>query len=1035
MFSVTATGSQPLAYQWKLNGTNLNGATNASVTVSNVQPTNAGNYSVLVGNTAGSTNSANALLTVNGGGGGSCTPPPSGIVGWWPGNNNASDIVNGNNGTLFGNTTFAAGEVSQAFSFDGNFDSVNLGNPTNLQLQNLTIEAWIKRGSTNVASLTPGGGAIMAYGGGGYSFVLEDNGKLGLGVVDGVNSSIGTPTVADTNYHHVAMTRNGTNVVFYVDGAGFPAPPFNQGFSFSTPVAIGGRGDNASNSFLGSIDELAVYNRALTGAEVLAIFNAGANGKCGVPPLITSQPTNVTVTAGNNASFSVTATGSLPLSYQWRLNGTNVSGATNSSVTISNAQPANAGNYSVVVANFVTNVTSSNALLTVIPASLCVAPPSGIVGWWPGNSNANDVINGNNGTLQGDATFVAGKVGQAFKFDGSGDQVNVGNPAVLQLQNLTIEAWIKRGSTNQASLTPGGGVVFGYGQDGYALAVLDDGSLVLTQVGDNNVTTSPKITDTNFHHLAVTHSGTNTVFYVDGVATTMPPYNPTFTFGTSAAIGARGDGAAGTFLGVIDEVSVYNRALSAAELQAIFGAGSDGKCLPLPLSIVQVVSATAVSNIVVVPVNLVANGFENALGFSLNFNPASLSFNSVSLGSGDPTAALAPNTNLLASGKLGVGVAMPANTTFSAGTQQVAKVSFSVLGVTSNTVTPVTFGDQPTLRQIVDVSAHVIGASYVNGTVTIPFIGYEGDVSPRSNGDGAVTIADWVQVGRFVAGLDIPATNANELQRADCAPRSTLGDGVLTVADWVQAGRYSVGADPLTPAGGPGGLSGLFAGASAGGSFGPSQRVISIPSGSAQAGQPVHVSVMLAAQGDESALGFSVNFNPAVLTFNGASVGSGAAGATLNVNSDQAYGGVLGLALSLPIANSFSSGDTELVKLDFTVTPSASGTTSLAFASQPVIQAVADVTAETLTANYVGGDLTITPLVVVGGPALRITQGTNGLLISWPASANGYILESTDDPASGNWTPIADGYITNATDISLEITPSATRQFYRLHHP
>jgi hypothetical protein len=80
--------------------------------------------------------------------------------------------------------------------------------------------------------------------------------------------------------------------------------------------------------------------------------------------------------------------------------------------------------------------------------------------------------------------------------------------------------------------------------------------------------------------------------------------------------------------------------------------------------------------------------------------------------------------------------------------------------------------------------------------------GYECDVAPRPNGsnNGFVSIADWVQMGRFVVGLDIPDA---EFQRADSAPRATRGDGVITIADWVQCGRYAAGLDPLTPAGGP----------------------------------------------------------------------------------------------------------------------------------------------------------------------------------------------------------------------------------------
>ena len=63
-------------------------------------------------------------------------------------------------------------------------------------------------------------------------------------------------------------------------------------------------------------------------------------------------------------------------------------------------------------------------------------------------------------------------------------------------------------------------------------------------------------------------------------------------------------------------------------------------------------------------------------------------------------------------------------------------------------------------------------------------------------------MADGVQLGRFVIGLDTPSSPA-EFQRADCAPRIIGGDGAITIADWVQAGRYAVGLDPLTPALGP----------------------------------------------------------------------------------------------------------------------------------------------------------------------------------------------------------------------------------------
>lgn len=90
---------------------------------------------------------------------------------------------------------------------------------------------------------------------------------------------------------------------------------------------------------------------------------------------------------------------------------------------------------------------------------------------------------------------------------------------------------------------------------------------------------------------------------------------------------------------------------------------------------------------------------------------------------------------------------------------------------------------------------------------------YEGDVNPRSwlgqidHGDRTLSISDWVQAGRFVAGLD-PIPSPRVFQRIDCAPRVSgdlhvRGDGRITLADWVQAGRYAAGLDPITPVAGP----------------------------------------------------------------------------------------------------------------------------------------------------------------------------------------------------------------------------------------
>src|SRR6266545_2134108 len=130
----------------------------------------------------------------------------------------------------------------------------------------------------------------------------------------------------------------------------------------------------------------------------------------------------------------------------------------------------------------------------LIQGQPCVPVPSGLISWWPGQGNALDSGSTNHGTLVGNVSYAAARVGQGFVFDGNGDAVRVGNPASLRLQDLTVEAWIKRSSTTQASLDAGGGVIFGGGIAGYAMGFFDDGHLYLSKPGETLVSSSSQIT-------------------------------------------------------------------------------------------------------------------------------------------------------------------------------------------------------------------------------------------------------------------------------------------------------------------------------------------------------------------------------------------------------------------------------------------------------------------------------------------------------------------------------------------------------------
>jgi hypothetical protein len=353
-----------------------------------------------------------------------------------------------------------------------------------------------------------------------------------------------------------------------------------------------------------------------------------------------------------------------------------------------------------------------------------------------------------------------------------------------------------------------------------------------------------------------------------------------------------------------------------------------------------------------VPIELVAQGDENALGFSLTFDPAVLGNPQAALGSDASSATLNPNTSQVGSGRLGLALSLSFGQKFSAGPRQIVVVNFTIASGASGSSTPAGFGDQPIAREISDVNAGSLQASYTPGAVTIGSAGYEGDVAPRPNGNGTVTITDWVQIGRFVAGQDTPSSS--EFQRADTAPRESRGNGALTITDWVQAGRYAAGIDAPTPSAGPTtpGSPGLWqslASNSAG------ARRVYVFNALPERGEQKTMIIALDAEGDENALGFSLDFDPAQLQFVPAALGEGAVGATLNVNASQASRGRLGLALAMPTGQTIAAGQRRIAVLTFAAAPGVSATTAISFGDLPVAREVSDVNARSLPVSFVVG--------------------------------------------------------------------------------
>jgi hypothetical protein len=353
------------------------------------------------------------------------------------------------------------------------------------------------------------------------------------------------------------------------------------------------------------------------------------------------------------------------------------------------------------------------------------------------------------------------------------------------------------------------------------------------------------------------------------------------------------------------------------------------------------------------PIELLAQGDENALGFSLTFDPAVLSNPQAALGSDASGATLNANTSQLAQGRLGIVLSLPFGQKFNAGARQIVVVNFTIAGAGSSNSTPIGFGDQPIAREVSDTSANTLPASYTPGAVTFAS-GLEGDVAPRPQGNGAVTVTDWVQIGRFVAGQDTPS--GSEFQRADTAPRETRGNGALTVTDWVQAGRYAAGIDAPTPAAGPvapGSTVGAVAQFVA--SYDASARQVRMFNGLAERGRRRSVIIELDAAGDENALGFSLDFDPAQLQFVSAAPLRDASGATLNVNSSEAARGRLGLALAMPAGQTIAAGQRQLVVLTFAAAPGGERNQTIGFGDLPVMREVSDANARALPASFVTG--------------------------------------------------------------------------------
>jgi uncharacterized protein (TIGR03437 family) len=359
--------------------------------------------------------------------------------------------------------------------------------------------------------------------------------------------------------------------------------------------------------------------------------------------------------------------------------------------------------------------------------------------------------------------------------------------------------------------------------------------------------------------------------------------------------------------------------------------------------------------VVTLAVELVAQGNENTVGFSVSFDPTVLTYQAAVRGV-DATSLL-KNELQVAQGRVGLASTVDQGQAFPAGTRHLASLTFNVASNPSVTSTAVNLSDQPIPRQVVAANAASLtaGTTFTGGTVSI-LSGTEADVTPRPGGknNGTVNLQDFVQIGRFAIGLDTPAPGG-EFQRADCAPRETKGDNLVNLADYVQSGRFATGLDPIASAGGPSGPSAFgnqaVARANRTRNLPIAHDVSSILASieSATENNKI-VRISIGAHGDENAVGLSLNFNPHDWRVLGAH--TAIANANLAVNELRATAGQLGLALMLRPGETLASGEQQVAEVVFSQIAGESHSLSLGFGDGPIARQVVDVTGRMIPASF-----------------------------------------------------------------------------------
>ncbi|HZV35426.1 MAG TPA: immunoglobulin domain-containing protein [Verrucomicrobiae bacterium] len=341
-FSISAFGT-PIRYQWKFNGANISSATNSSYIITNAQIASQGTYAVVVSNSVSSVTSSNVTLVVN-------APPTIN------GQPQPLTVAAGNNATF---TVTASGSPSPTYQWQFNGTNIALATGTSYTV-------------TNAQFTNQGNYSVLVSNAGGT--VPSSNAFLTVNAAPMITQSPLSHSYSQGFNFSLVVGVNGSSPLFYqwvYNGANIPGAT-NAIYSIT----------NLQYSQQGNYWAL-VSNPFGSATSAVAVVTVKA------PPMITSQPQSLSLVAGNSAGFSVGATGSTPLGFQWYLNSSplsdngRITGSQTANLVITNLLVADAGNYQVMITNAYGSSNSAAAALSVSKATPVITwtnPPALVYG-------------------------------------------------------------------------------------------------------------------------------------------------------------------------------------------------------------------------------------------------------------------------------------------------------------------------------------------------------------------------------------------------------------------------------------------------------------------------------------------------------------------------------------------------------------------------------------------------------------------------------------------------------------------------------